>query len=108
MPVQRIVAQLADVAGGYAGIEADLSHSGSARTRSYDVNVPFMQLERRGWDIHAVSMEPDRGESQGLPVTETFCERNRTRDHVPNDALPHERNRTRDHVPTTAVPPRST
>jgi hypothetical protein len=23
-------------------------------TAAYDVNVPFMQLERHGWDIHAV------------------------------------------------------
>ena len=63
MPLQRIVAQLADVTGGDAGIETDLSHSGPARTRPYDVNVPFMQLERHGWDIHAVSMEPDPGGS---------------------------------------------
>src|SRR5690242_13596302 len=27
---------------------------GTVRTRAYDVNVPFMQLERHGWDIHAV------------------------------------------------------
>jgi hypothetical protein len=28
--------------------------AGIARTTAYDVNVPFMQLERHGWDIHAV------------------------------------------------------
>ena len=25
-----------------------------SRTAAYDVNVPFMQLGRHGWDIHAV------------------------------------------------------
>ena len=28
--------------------------AGNIRTAAYDVNVPFMQLERHGWDIHAV------------------------------------------------------
>jgi hypothetical protein len=28
--------------------------AGIIGTATYDVNVPFMQLERRGWDIHAV------------------------------------------------------
>ena len=28
--------------------------AGIIRTKTYDVNVPFMQLERHGWDIHAV------------------------------------------------------
>jgi hypothetical protein len=28
--------------------------AGIIRTAAYDVNVPFMQLERHGWDIHAV------------------------------------------------------
>jgi hypothetical protein len=27
---------------------------GIIRTAAYDVNVPFMQLGRHGWDIHAV------------------------------------------------------
>jgi len=40
---------------GAAGGQADFSHSGTVRTRSFDVDVPFMQLERHGWDIHAVS-----------------------------------------------------
>jgi hypothetical protein len=48
---------------------ADLRHSGIARTRSFDVNVPFMQLERHGWDIHAVSAGPDAGEGHGPAVT---------------------------------------
>src|SRR5690242_12056405 len=29
-------------------------HSGTTRTRTYGMNVPFMQLERHGWNIHAV------------------------------------------------------
>ena len=37
------------------GQEANFRHSGTARTRSYGVNAPFMQLQRHGWDIHAVS-----------------------------------------------------
>jgi Acyltransferase family len=41
--------------GGLAGIQADFSHSGTARTRSYGVDVPAMSLELPGWDIHAVS-----------------------------------------------------
>ena len=28
--------------------------AGIVRTKTYGVNVPFMQLERHGWDIHAV------------------------------------------------------
>jgi hypothetical protein len=28
--------------------------SGIISTAAYDVNVPFMQLEQHGWDIHAV------------------------------------------------------
>jgi hypothetical protein len=28
--------------------------AGIISTAAYDVNVPFMQLERHGWDIHAV------------------------------------------------------
>jgi hypothetical protein len=38
--------------------KADFSYSDTPRTRSYDVDVPFMQLERHGWDIHAVSAGP--------------------------------------------------
>jgi hypothetical protein len=44
---------------GVARMESDFSHAGTARTRSFDVNVPFMQLEQHGWDIHAVSAGPD-------------------------------------------------
>ena len=40
------------------GQEANFRHSGTARTRSYGVNAPFMQLQRHGWDIHAVSAQP--------------------------------------------------
>ena len=40
--VQR---ELQIIAGDLAGI---------IRTAPYDVNVPFMQLGRHGWDIHAV------------------------------------------------------
>jgi hypothetical protein len=43
------------------GTEADISHAGTARTKTYDVNVPFMQLERHGWDIHAVSADRTGG-----------------------------------------------
>ncbi len=28
--------------------------AGIISTAAYDVNVPFMQLERHGWDIHIV------------------------------------------------------
>ncbi len=28
--------------------------TGVISTAAYDVNVPFMQLEQHGWDIHAV------------------------------------------------------
>jgi hypothetical protein len=28
--------------------------TGIISTAAYDVDVPFMQLERHGWDIHAV------------------------------------------------------
>jgi hypothetical protein len=28
--------------------------AGITSTAAYDVNVPFMQLEQHGWDIHAV------------------------------------------------------
>ncbi len=28
--------------------------TGIISTTTYDVNVPFMQLEQHGWDIHAV------------------------------------------------------
>jgi hypothetical protein len=28
--------------------------AGIVRIAAYDVNVPFMQLEQHGWDIHAV------------------------------------------------------
>jgi hypothetical protein len=30
------------------------SPTGIISAAAYDVNVPFMQLKRRGWDIHAV------------------------------------------------------
>ena len=33
---------------------ANSAHPGTTRTKTYDVDVPFMQLERHGWDIHAV------------------------------------------------------
>src|SRR5689334_20345425 len=32
-----------------------IRHSGTARTTSFDVNVPFMQLGVHEWDIHALS-----------------------------------------------------
>ena len=32
----------------------NISHYGTVRTKTYDVDVPFMQLERHGWDIHAL------------------------------------------------------
>src|SRR5690349_10961481 len=36
---------------------ANFRHPDPACTKAYDVNVPFMQLGRHGWDIHAVSAE---------------------------------------------------
>jgi len=37
-----------------ADIEANLRHSGTTRTMSYDMNAAFMLLQEHGWDIHAV------------------------------------------------------
>jgi hypothetical protein len=34
--------------------EADSAHFGIISIAAYDVDVPFMQLQRHGWDIHAV------------------------------------------------------
>src|SRR6478672_7116408 len=48
---------------------ANFRHSGTVRTKSYGLNVPFMQLERHGWDIHAVSTEPDQDGGNGSPLT---------------------------------------
>jgi hypothetical protein len=31
-----------------------LAPAGIIRTAAYDVNVPFMQLQRHDWDIHVV------------------------------------------------------
>ena len=36
------------------GTEVNSRHFGTVRTRLYDVDVPFMQLEQHGWDIHAI------------------------------------------------------
>jgi hypothetical protein len=36
------------------GVQAGSSHSGTASTRTFDVNVSFMQLQRHGWDIHVL------------------------------------------------------
>jgi hypothetical protein len=44
----------------HVGAKVNVRHSGTAHTRSYGVNVPFMQLERRGWDIHALSADRTR------------------------------------------------
>src|SRR5689334_15769562 len=45
------------------------STSDTSRTKTFDVNVPFMQLEQHGWDIHAVTAEPDWAAGQGSAVT---------------------------------------
>ena len=42
--------------------------------RAYDVNVPFMQLERHGWDIHIVSAEPALGVGRESLVTAAIQE----------------------------------
>jgi hypothetical protein len=61
-------------------------HSGTARTSSYDVNVPFMQLQRHGWDIHIVSAEPDRdGDQDHWPQkSQKTQQHQRTRSGRPN------------------------
>ena len=51
------------------------SHSDVARTKTYGVNVPFMQLERHGWDIHAVSA--GRSGTSGLVSLVTKVDRER-------------------------------
>ena len=68
-----------------AAVRADLRHSGTVRIKTYGVDVPFMQLERHGWDIHIVSAEPDgarepeRAKGTGSPVTGRSRERMSTR-----------------------------
>ncbi len=37
-----------------ADARVNFRHTGTARTRPYGMNVPFMQLERHDWDIHIV------------------------------------------------------
>jgi hypothetical protein len=37
-----------------ADARANFRHTDTTRTRPYGVNVPFMQRERHGWDIHIV------------------------------------------------------
>jgi hypothetical protein len=34
--------------------KADFSHGGTGSTGPNDVNATFMQVERHGWDIHAL------------------------------------------------------
>jgi hypothetical protein len=57
-------------AGRWSGSRVDLCHSGLARNRSFDVNVPFMQLKQRGWDIHAVSLTSERDDPSDSPLRE--------------------------------------
>jgi hypothetical protein len=68
-------------------------HSGTARTRSYGVDVPFMQLQRHGWDIHIVSAEPDRdGDQDHWPQeSQKTQQHQRTRPGRPNGAGKPER-----------------
>src|SRR5689334_750316 len=40
--------------GAPPGTQRHFSHFSTVRTSSYDMDVPFMQLEQHGWDIHAV------------------------------------------------------
>ena len=47
--------------GGGAAGNADIRHSDTVRTNSYGVDAPFMQLQRHGWDIHAVSAGGKQG-----------------------------------------------
>jgi hypothetical protein len=39
---------------GHDSRQATTCPAGIVRTAAYDVDVPFMQLGRHGWDIHAV------------------------------------------------------
>jgi hypothetical protein len=41
--------------GGLRRRKSSSYHSDTAHIRSFDVNVPFMQLEVHEWDIHAIS-----------------------------------------------------
>jgi hypothetical protein len=43
-----------DPAGRRAEVKTNFRHFDAIRTTSYGVNAPFMQLERHGWDIHAI------------------------------------------------------
>jgi hypothetical protein len=47
---------MADVAGLVRRVVCGCTAcpAGIISTATYDVNVPFMQLGRHGWDIHAV------------------------------------------------------
>jgi hypothetical protein len=38
----------------HRGIRSSAPRHTIISTAAYDVNVPFMQLEQHGWDIHAV------------------------------------------------------
>ena len=58
--VRTRAAQPVAVVRQHANARANFRHPGTARTRSYGVDVPATQLERHGWDIHAVSAEPRR------------------------------------------------
>ena len=43
-----------------ADAKVDFCHSGTVSTKTYGVDAPAMSLGLHGWDIHAVSAEPDR------------------------------------------------
>jgi hypothetical protein len=64
--------------GRHVDARADFCHSGTARTRSYGVDAPAMLLQQHGWDIHAVSAEPDRAANRN----------HQSREHPGNAAAP--------------------
>jgi hypothetical protein len=43
--------ELVPAAVPHADVRASFRHSGTACIRSFDVDVPFMQLQRHGWGI---------------------------------------------------------
>jgi hypothetical protein len=55
--------------GSARNARVNFGHSGTGRTKTYDVNVPFMQLERHGWGIHAVSAGPAGTARRRPPAT---------------------------------------
>jgi hypothetical protein len=63
----------------HANVRVNFRHSDTARTKTYGVDVPAMQLERRGWDIHALSAGRERTGAMDHRPQKCLRERRRTR-----------------------------